>query len=218
MKFSELGIDAPILKALTEAGYEAPTPIQQKAMPPALAGRDLLGCAQTGTGKTAAFSVPILQRLSRSGGHGLRALILTPTRELALQIYENMCQYARYLPCTAAVIFGGVSQIPQVEAIQRGADVLIATPGRLWDLMGQKLVSLDRVECFVLDEADRMLDMGFINDVKKIVKCIPGKRQTLLFSATMPKEIAAFADSLLHKPARISITPAATPVAGAAWR
>lgn len=212
MKFSELGIDAPILKALTEAGYEAPTPIQQKAMPPALAGRDLLGCAQTGTGKTAAFSVPILQRLSRSGGHGLRALILTPTRELALQIYENMCQYARYLPCTAAVIFGGVSQIPQVEAIQRGADVLIATPGRLWDLMGQKLVSLDRVECFVLDEADRMLDMGFINDVKKIVKCIPGKRQTLLFSATMPKEIAAFADSLLHKPARISITPAATPV------
>lgn len=212
MKFSELGIDAPILKALTEAGYEAPTPIQEKAMPPVLAGRDLLGCAQTGTGKTAAFAVPILQRLSRSEARGLRALILTPTRELALQIYENMCQYARYLPCTAAVIFGGVSQIPQVEAIQRGADVLIATPGRLWDLMGQKLVSLERVECFVLDEADRMLDMGFINDVKRIVRCIPGNRQTLLFSATMPKEIAALADSLLQKPVRIAIAPAATPV------
>ena len=212
MKFSELGIHTPILKALAEAGYEAPTPIQEKALPPVLAGRDLLGCAQTGTGKTAAFAVPILQRLSCSEGRGLRALILTPTRELALQIYENVCQYARYLPCTAAVIFGGVSQIPQVEAIQRGVDILIATPGRLWDLMGQKVLDLGRVECFVLDEADRMLDMGFINDVKKIVKCIPQKRQTLLFSATMPKEIAALADSLLHRPVRISITPAATPV------
>ena len=170
MNFNELGINAPILKALSEVGYKAPTPIQQQAMPPVLAGRDLLGCAQTGTGKTAAFAVPILQRLSGQKGHGVRALVLTPTRELALQIYENVCQYARYTPCTAAVIFGGVSQVPQVEALQRGADVLIATPGRLWDLMGQKLVQLDKVECFVLDEADRMLDMGFINDVKKIVK------------------------------------------------
>ncbi len=212
MKFNELGIHAPILKALTEIGYEAPTPIQEKAMPPVLAGRDLLGCAQTGTGKTAAFSIPILQRLSGLKGQGIRALILTPTRELALQIYENVCQYARYTPCTAAVIFGGVSQIPQVEAIQRGADILIATPGRLWDLMGQKLVFLGHVECFVLDEADRMLDMGFINDVKKIVKFIPENRQTLLFSATMPQEIASLADNLLKKPVRIAIKPAATPV------
>ncbi len=212
MNFNELGINAPILKALSEVGYKAPTPIQQQAMPPVLAGRDLLGCAQTGTGKTAAFAVPILQRLSGQKGHGVRALVLTPTRELALQIYENVCQYARYTPCTAAVIFGGVSQVPQVEALQRGADVLIATPGRLWDLMGQKLVQLDKVECFVLDEADRMLDMGFINDVKKIVKFIPESRQTLLFSATMPQEIAALADSLLKKPVRIAIKPAATPV------
>jgi len=212
MKFDELGIHAPILKALTEAGYVAPTPIQEKAVPPVLSGRDLLGCAQTGTGKTAAFSLPILQRLSTEKGEGIRALILTPTRELALQIYENICQYARYTSCTAAVVFGGVSQIPQVEAIQRGADILIATPGRLWDLMGQKLVSLSHVECFVLDEADRMLDMGFINDVKKIVQFIPQNRQTLLFSATMPREIAALAGSLLKKPVRIAIKPASTPV------
>ena len=179
MKFDELGIHAPILKALTEAGYVAPTPIQEKAVPPVLSGRDLLGCAQTGTGKTAAFSLPILQRLSTEKGEGIRALILTPTRELALQIYENICQYARYTSCTAAVVFGGVSQIPQVEAIQRGADILIATPGRLWDLMGQKLVSLSHVECFVLDEADRMLDMGFINDVKKIVQFIPDRKSVV---------------------------------------
>ena len=212
MKFNDLGIHAPILKALREVGYTSPTPIQQKAIPPVLVGRDLLGCAQTGTGKTAAFALPILQRLSRAKGNGVRALILTPTRELALQIYENVCQYARYTPCMAAVIFGGVSQIPQVEALERGADILIATPGRLWDLMGQKLVSLAHVEFFVLDEADRMLDMGFINDVRKIAKFIPENRQTLLFSATMPPEIASLADSLLKKPMRISVAPAATPV------
>ena len=212
MKFNDLGIHAPILKALREVGYESPTPIQQKAIPPVLVGRDLLGCAQTGTGKTAAFALPILQRLSRSKKDGVRALILTPTRELALQIYENVCQYARYTPCMAAVIFGGVSQIPQVEALERGADILIATPGRLWDLMGQKLVSLAHVEFFVLDEADRMLDMGFINDVRKIAKCIPENRQTLLFSATMPPEIASLADSLLKNPMCISVAPAATPV------
>ena len=140
-----------------------------------LEGRDLMGCAQTGTGKTCAFSVPIIQRLAKSeGGKGtIRALILTPTRELALQIYENVCQYARYMPCSAAVIFGGVSQVPQVEAIERGVDILIATPGRLWDLMGQKIVKLDKAEFFVLDEADRMLDMGFFPDVKRIVKFLP---------------------------------------------
>ena len=169
MKFSELKIEKNILKALREAGYDEPTPIQQKAIPPVLDGHDLMGCAQTGTGKTCAFSVPIIQRLARSEGKNgtIRALILTPTRELALQIYENVCQYARYTPCTAAVIFGGVSQVPQVEAIARGADILIATPGRLWDLMGQGIVKLNKVECFVLDEADRMLDMGFFPDVKR---------------------------------------------------
>ena len=179
-----------------------------------LEGRDLLGCAQTGTGKTCAFSVPIIQRLCEEEGKPgqIRALILTPTRELALQIYENICQYARYTSCTAAVIFGGVSQVPQVEAIQRGADILIATPGRLWDLMGQKIVKLDKVACFVLDEADRMLDMGFFPDVKRIIKFLPAKRQTLLFSATIPDEIASLADSLLKKPVRISITPSAKPV------
>ena len=202
------------MKALREAGYEKPTPIQQEAIPPVLAGRDLLGCAQTGTGKTCAFSVPIIQRLCREEGKPgvVRALILTPTRELALQIYENICQYARYMPCAAAVIFGGVSQVPQVEAIQRGADILIATPGRLWDLMGQNIVKLNKVECFVLDEADRMLDMGFFPDVKRIIKYLPAKRQTLLFSATIPKEIAALADSLLKNPVRISVTPSAKPV------
>lgn len=213
MKFQELKIEKNILKALEEAGYEQPTPIQQKAIPPVLDGHDLMGCAQTGTGKTCAFSVPIIQRLCAQGETGaVRALILTPTRELALQIYENVCQYARYTRCTAAVVFGGVSQVPQVEALQRGADILIATPGRLWDLMGQKLVSLDKVECFVLDEADRMLDMGFFPDVKRIIKYLPEERQTLLFSATIPQEIASLANRLLKNPARISITPSAKPV------
>lgn len=214
MKFSELKIEKSILKALREAGYEEPTPIQQKAIPPLLDGHDLMGCAQTGTGKTCAFSVPIIQHIaSEKGNPGtVRALILTPTRELALQIFENVCQYARYTSCTAAVIFGGVSQVPQVEAIARGADILIATPGRLWDLMGQGVVKLGKVECFVLDEADRMLDMGFFPDVKRIIKYLPAKRQTMLFSATIPQEIAALADSLLHNPARISITPSAKPV------
>lgn len=214
MKFSELKIQKNILRALREAGYEQPTPIQQRAIPLVLAGRDVLGCAQTGTGKTCAFSVPIIQRLSGEKGKPgvIRALILTPTRELALQIYENVCQYARYTACTAAVIYGGVSQVPQVEAIGRGADILIATPGRLWDLMGQNVVKLNKVECFVLDEADRMLDMGFFPDVKRIVKCLPAKRQTLLFSATIPTEIAALADSMLRDPEHIAVTPSAKPV------
>lgn len=213
MKFNELKLEKNILKALKEAGYSEPTPIQQQAIPPVLEGRDLMGCAQTGTGKTCAFSVPIIQRLAKSeGGKGtIRALILTPTRELALQIYENVCQYARYVPCSAAVIFGGVSQVPQVEAIERGVDILIATPGRLWDLMGQKIVKLDKVEFFVLDEADRMLDMGFFPDVKRIVKFLPKKRQTLLFSATIPAEIADLAEKMLHEPEHISVTPSAKP-------
>ena len=157
--------------------------------------------------------MPIIQRLAKSEGRKgtIRALILTPTRELALQIYENVCQYARYVPCSAAVIFGGVSQVPQVEAIERGVDILIATPGRLWDLMGQKIVKLDKVEFFVLDEADRMLDMGFFPDVKRIVKFLPKKRQTLLFSATIPAEIADLAEKMLHEPEHISVTPSAKP-------
>ena len=215
MRFQDLKIDEVILKAIREVGYDTPTPIQEKAIPVVLSGRDLLGCAQTGTGKTAAFAIPMLQRMGRpqpGEARPVRGLILTPTRELALQIYENLCQYGRYTGRVAAVIFGGVSQNPQVEALQNGADILVATPGRLWDLMGQKLLDIGQVECFVLDEADRMLDMGFINDVKRIVKCLPKKRQTLLFSATMPQEIADLADSMLHKPAHISIVPAATPV------
>lgn len=213
MKFNELKLEKNILKALKEAGYSEPTPIQQQAIPPVLEGRDLMGCAQTGTGKTCAFAVPIIQRLAKNeGGKGtIRALILTPTRELALQIYENVCQYARYMPCSAAVIFGGVSQVPQVEAIERGVDILIATPGRLWDLMGQKIVKLDKAEFFVLDEADRMLDMGFFPDVKRIVKFLPKKRQTLLFSATIPAEIADLAEKMLHEPEHISVTPSAKP-------
>ena len=213
MKFNELKLEKNILKALKEAGYSEPTPIQQQAIPPVLEGRDLMGCAQTGTGKTCAFAVPIIQRLAKSEGKKgtIRALILTPTRELALQIYENVCQYARYVPCSAAVIFGGVSQVPQVEAIERGVDILIATPGRLWDLMGQKIVKLDKVEFFVLDEADRMLDMGFFPDVKRIVKFLPKKRQTLLFSATIPAEIADLAEKMLHEPEHISVTPSAKP-------
>ena len=213
MKFNELKMEKNILKALKEAGYSEPTPIQQQAIPPVLEGRDLMGCAQTGTGKTCAFAVPIIQRLAKSEGRKgtIRALILTPTRELALQIYENVCQYARYMPCSAAVIFGGVSQVPQVEAIERGVDILIATPGRLWDLMGQKIVKLDKVEFFVLDEADRMLDMGFFPDVKRIVKFLPKKRQTLLFSATIPAEIADLAEKMLHEPEHISVTPSAKP-------
>lgn len=213
MKFNELKLEKNIIKALKEAGYSEPTPIQQQAIPPVLEGRDLMGCAQTGTGKTCAFAVPIIQRLAKSEGKKgtIRALILTPTRELALQIYENVCQYARYVPCSAAVIFGGVSQVPQVEAIERGVDILIATPGRLWDLMGQKIVKLDKAEFFVLDEADRMLDMGFFPDVKRIVKFLPKKRQTLLFSATIPAEIADLAEKMLHEPEHISVTPSAKP-------
>ena len=214
MTFQALGLCAPILTALKEQGYERPSPIQEKAIPPALAGRDVLGCAQTGTGKTCAFAAPILQRLSaaRVQGHPLRALILTPTRELAIQIDESFAAYGKHLPLRHAVIFGGVGQNPQVEALGRGVDILVATPGRLMDLYQQGFVTLDKLEIFVLDEADRMLDMGFIHDVKKILKWLPKKKQTMLFSATMPPEIAELVNSLLRDPARVAVDPVSSPV------
>ena len=214
MTFQELGLIPPILAALREQGYTAPSPIQEKAIPPALQGRDLLGCAQTGTGKTCAFSAPILQRLSAAPEkkHPLRALILTPTRELAIQIQENLAAYGKHLPLRSAVIFGGVGQNPQVEALKRGVDVLVATPGRLMDLYQQKLLDLSKIQILVLDEADRMLDMGFIHDVKKILKWLPPKKQTMLFSATMPPEIAELVDSLLKQPARVAVNPVSSPV------
>ena len=214
MTFQTLGLCAPILTALEEHGYERPSPIQEKAIPPALAGRDVLGCAQTGTGKTCAFAAPILQRLSASRvqGHPLRALILTPTRELAIQIEESFLAYGKHLPLRCAVIFGGVGQNPQVEALGRGVDILVATPGRLMDLYQQGFVKLDQLEIFVLDEADRMLDMGFLHDVKKILKWLPRKKQTMLFSATMPPEIAELVNSLLHDPVRVAVDPVSSPV------
>ena len=214
MTFRELGLCAPILSALEEQGYEHPSPIQEKAIPPALEGRDVLGCAQTGTGKTCAFATPILQRLSASPvkGRPIRALILTPTRELAIQIGDNFSAYGKNLQLRHTVIFGGVGQNPQVEALKRGVDILVATPGRLMDLHNQGFLSLDDLEIFVLDEADRMLDMGFIHDVRKILKWLPAKKQTMLFSATMPPEIADLVSSLLHNPARVAVDPVSSPV------
>ena len=214
MTFQSLGLCAPILAALKEQGYEAPSPIQEQAIPPALAGRDVLGCAQTGTGKTCAFASPILQRLSeaRTPDHRLRALILTPTRELAIQIGESFAAYGAHLSLRHTVIFGGVGPNPQVEALGRGVDILVATPGRLMDLYQQGFVRLEDLEIFVLDEADRMLDMGFIHDVKKILKWLPAKKQTMLFSATMPPEIAALVNSLLHDPAQVAVDPVSSPV------
>ncbi len=214
MQFKDLGLNAPILKALEEQGYKKPSPIQEKAIPPALAGRDVLGCAQTGTGKTCAFAVPILQRLEAKTGpkRPIRALILTPTRELAIQIGESFQAYGRYLKLRHTVIFGGVGQNPQVEALKRGVDILVATPGRLMDLHDQGLVSLDNLEIFVLDEADRMLDMGFIHDVRKILKWLPQKKQTLFFSATMPPEITELVNSLLKNPVKVAVNPISSPV------
>ncbi len=215
MRFEELGIRPEILQALREEQYEKPSPIQEKAIPPALAGRDVLGCAQTGTGKTAAFAVPALQRLSGTPAAepGLpHALVLTPTRELALQIAESFAAYGRHLPLRCTAVFGGVSQAPQVEALRAGCDILVATPGRLWDLFQQKLVSFGGVGIFVLDEADRMLDMGFWPDVKRLLAVLPREKQTMLFSATMPEEIRKLASSLLTRPVRASAAPQATPV------
>ena len=214
MDFSELQLIRPLLRAVEEAGYSSPSPIQQKAIPPVLAGRDLLGCAQTGTGKTAAFALPILQRLSRTqpAEKGIRALILTPTRELALQIDECFSAYGKYLKVSHTVIFGGVGQAPQVAALQKGVQVLTACPGRLNDLIGQGFVDLSHLEVFVLDEADRMLDMGFIHDVKKVIRQLPAKRQNLLFSATMPKEIEQLAAGILQKPVNVKVDPPSSTV------
>ena len=214
MTFQDLPLQPAILKAVAEAGYTSPSPIQAGAIPPVLAGRDLLGCAQTGTGKTAAFALPILQNLSAQTPQRpcIRALILTPTRELALQIGDSFSAYGKHLKLRHTVIFGGVGQQPQVEALRRGVDVLIACPGRLNDLIGQRLIDLSGIEIFVLDEADRMLDMGFVHDVKKVIAKLPRRRQTLLFSATMPKEIEELADSLLHDPAVVKVDPVSSTV------
>ncbi len=257
MTFDELQLIEPLLRAVRAEGYTEPSPIQQQAIPHVLAGRDLLGCAQTGTGKTAAFALPILQRLmatmsnapgmpfpdgtpgnstaapngnqnsnqyqgrqNRDGRDGrgrrpvihLRALILSPTRELTVQIGESFETYGRYTPIRQITVFGGVNQNPQIDRLQRGADVLIATPGRLLDLMNQGYVKLDRIETLVLDESDRMLDMGFIRDVRRIIATLPTERQTLLFSATMPEEIQSLADSILKDPVRVEVTPVASTV------
>ena len=215
MTFNELNLSAPLLRAIAEAGYETPSPIQAKAIPPVLEGRDLMGCAQTGTGKTAAFALPMLDRLNaakpRKPG-AIRALILTPTRELALQIGESFAAYGKYQKLRATVIFGGVGQAPQVEAIKKGVEILIACPGRLNDLVGQGLVDLSNLEIFVLDEADRMLDMGFVHDVKKAIAKLPKQRQNLMFSATMPKEIEQLAAGILHDPAFVKVDPVSSTV------
>ncbi len=211
MTFSDLGLSRTILKAIQEKGYEIPTPIQQKAIPVVLRKKDLLGVAQTGTGKTAAFAIPIIQRLERSEQcNGIRAIIVTPTRELAIQIEENIQAYAKFTNLRHAVIFGGVKQHNQVKQLQKGVDILVATPGRLLDLMDQGCISLDKIEVFVLDEADRMLDMGFIHDIKKLLKFLPAKRQSLFFSATMPKNIVQLSRQILHQPDRVEVTPQST--------
>lgn len=211
MTFKELHIIEPVLKAITEKGYSIPTPIQEKAIPPAMNNQDILGCAQTGTGKTAAFAIPIIQQLSKnplSGKHRpVRALIVTPTRELAIQIDECFSHYAKYTNIRHGLVFGGVNQNPQAASLKKGVDVLIATPGRLLDLMGQGLVKLDSIRHFVLDEADRMLDMGFIHDIKRLLAKLPENKQTLFFSATMPAAIATLSKSILRNPVRIDITP-----------
>ena len=215
MTFNELNLSAPLLRAVAEAGYESPSPIQASAIPPVLAGRDLMGCAQTGTGKTAAFALPMLDRLTANPAKkkgAVRALILTPTRELALQIGESFEMYGKYLSLRSTVIFGGVGQAPQVAAIKKGVDILIACPGRLNDLVGQGLIDLGSIEIFVLDEADRMLDMGFVHDVKKVIAKLPKVRQNLMFSATMPKEIEQLAAGILHDPAFVKVDPVSSTV------
>jgi ATP-dependent RNA helicase RhlE len=214
MTFKELNLNEQIVNTLAKLGYENPSPIQQKAIPHLLEGRDLFGCAQTGTGKTAAFALPILQLLHQSPGNrkGLKALILAPTRELAIQIGESFSDYGKGLGVRHTVIFGGVSQLNQTQALGRGIDVLIATPGRLLDLMNQGYIKLDTIEYFVLDEADRMLDMGFIHDIKRIIPKLPKKRQTIFLSATVPDEIKSLSDSLLHNPAKVEVTPVSSPV------
>jgi len=216
MPFQTFGLSPEILRAVQEMHYATPTPIQEKAIPHVLEGKDLLGSAQTGTGKTAAFALPILHRLageSRNvrGRRVVRSLVLTPTRELAMQIGDSFGDYGRHTGLRHAVIYGGVSQRPQEQALQRGVDILVATPGRLLDLMGQKLVDLSTVEIFVLDEADRMLDMGFIVDIRRIIEKLPARRQTLMFSATMPSEIVRLSSTLLRDPVRVQVAAASAP-------
>lgn len=215
MQFESLQLIDPILKALQKEGYKSPTPIQEKSIPILLQGSDLLGCAQTGTGKTAAFAIPILQLLFNSTHHPkrkIKALIVTPTRELAIQIKESFDTYGQYTELKNTVVFGGVNQNPQVNALRQGTDILIATPGRLLDLISQKHITLNQVEYFVLDEADRMLDMGFIHDVRKIIALLPKKKQSLFFSATMPKEIVKLANTILLQPKKVTVTPVSSTV------
>jgi ATP-dependent RNA helicase RhlE len=211
MTFKELNLIEPLLRAIEEEGYSVPTPIQAEAIPILLKGIDLLGCAQTGTGKTAAFALPILQFLTENKSFDkkkrIKSLIVTPTRELAIQIEESFNAYGRYTSLNCTVIFGGVGQQPQVDTLRRGVDILVATPGRLLDLIGQGFISLKDVEFFVLDEADRMLDMGFIHDVKKLLLLLPKQRQSLFFSATMPPEIVKLANTILTNPQKVEVTP-----------
>lgn len=209
MKFNELGLCAPVLRAVEEEGYENPTPVQEQAIPHLLRGSDLLACAQTGTGKTAAFTLPIIQHLTerRTSERGIKALIVTPTRELAIQIDESIAAYGKYAAIKHAVIFGGVNQFSQVNQLKSGVDILVATPGRLLDLYNQGFIRLNQLTHFVLDEADRMLDMGFVHDVKKIIRLLPEKRQSLFFSATMPDNILALASSILSNPVSVKVHP-----------
>lgn len=217
MLFENLNIIEPILKALKEEGYTKPTPIQEKSIPHLIKGRDILGCAQTGTGKTASFAIPVLQNIANNqcedkGAKKIKALILAPTRELAIQIEESFVSYGKNLNIKNLVIFGGVPQNPQTRALKQGVDVLIATPGRLLDLVNQGFINLQNVNYFVLDEADRMLDMGMINDVKKIIARLPKVRQNMLFSATMPKEVANLVDSILNDPIKVEVAPVSSTV------
>jgi ATP-dependent RNA helicase RhlE len=216
MQFQDLKLIEPLLRAVRAEGYDQPTPIQTQAIPHVLTGKDLIGCAQTGTGKTAAFALPILQRLAtltQNKQRGvIRALVLSPTRELATQIGDSFAAYGRHTGLKHTVIFGGVGQHPQIQAVRRGVDILVATPGRLLDLMNQGAIRLNTIEIFVLDEADRMLDMGFIHDVRRVIATLPTKRQTLLFSATMPQDIQDLADRILINPVRVEVTPQATTV------
>lgn len=210
MTFSELQLSSPILKALEKTGYTTPTPIQEQSIPPMLKGKDIFGCAQTGTGKTAAFALPILQLMSSSRPEaykGVRTLILAPTRELVIQIHENMVEYSRELQLKSLTIYGGVSQFRQTEGLKNKPDILIATPGRLLDLMQQGFIKLNHIQFFVLDEADRMLDMGFINDIKKIIPKLPQKKQTAFFSATVSESIMKLANTLLYQPVKVAVAP-----------
>lgn len=214
MKFEQLNLIEPLLRAVQAEGYDEPTPIQQQGIPHVLAGKDLIGCAQTGTGKTAAFALPILQRIDEQRRAAMpyapRALVLAPTRELAAQIGQSFSAYGRFIKFRQAIVYGGISQVPQVRALSRGAHVVVATPGRLLDLMDQDYVRLDKLEVFVLDEADRMFDMGFLPALRRIVACLPKQRQSLFFSATMPDEIAGLADKLLRDPVRVEVVPQST--------